>query len=116
MGPRRNVGGDSDLTGEGDDAIAFYDSAGSDVDAYDSGLAFVRYADASVFDLDLNGGLDPSNNGAGCYIIIDDADRWHTRLLAAGLLVSAINEMPWGMREFTLRDPSANAIRIGHRV
>lgn len=64
------------------EAIRFYEPAGFDVDAYDGGFAFVRYADASVFDLDLNEGIDPANNGAGCYIITDDADQWHTRLLA----------------------------------
>ena len=34
------------------EAITFYKTAGFDVDAYDSGFAFVRYSDASVFDLD----------------------------------------------------------------
>ena len=88
----------------------------TDVDAYDDGFAFVRCADASVFDLDRNEGIDPANNGAGCYMITDDADRWHTRLLAAGLPVTPIDDMPWGMREFTLTDPSGNHLRIGHSV
>ena len=98
------------------EAITFYEKAGFDVDAYDSGFAFVRYADSSVFNLDLKEGIDPAHNGAGCYIITDDADRWHTRLLAAGLPVTPIDDMPWGMREFTLTDPSGNQLRIGHSV
>jgi hypothetical protein len=98
------------------EAIDFYKAAGFDVASYDGGFAFVRYADASVFDLDLNEGIDPAHNGAGCYIITDDADEWHTRLLAAGLPVSPIGDMAWGMREFTLTDPSGNHLRIGRSV
>ena len=98
------------------EAIAFYETAGFDVGPYDGGFAFVRYADASVFDLDLNERIDPANNGAGCYIITDDAGRWHTRLSAAGLPVTPIGDQPWGMREFTLTDPSGNHLRIGRSV
>jgi uncharacterized glyoxalase superfamily protein PhnB len=98
------------------EAIAFYERAGFEVEAYDSGFAFVRYADVSVFDLDLNEGIDPANNGAGCYIIADDADAWHTRLSAAELPVTPIDDKPWGMREFTLTDPAGNHLRIGHGI
>ncbi len=95
------------------EAIAFYETAGFEVDPYDSGFAFVRYAGASAFDLDLNKRIDPANNGAGCYIITDDADQWHSRLSAAGLPVTPIADQPWGMREFTLTDPNGNYLRIG---
>jgi hypothetical protein len=30
--------------------------------------------------------------------------------------VTAIADQPWGMREFTLTDPSGNAVRIGRPV
>lgn len=95
------------------EAITFYETAGFDVDCYDSGFAFVRYADASVFDLDLEERTDPASNRAGCYIITDEADEWHTRLTAAGLAVTPMADTPWGMREFTLTDPNGNRLRIG---
>jgi len=38
---------------------------------------------------------------------------WHARLVAAGLSVTPIEDMPWGMHEFTLTDPSGNHIRVG---
>ena len=96
------------------EAITFYENAGFSVDPYDSGFAFVRYAGSSVFDLDLDERVDPANNGAGCYIITDDADEWHARLSAAALPVTPIADQPWGMREFTLVDPSGNLVRVGH--
>lgn len=95
------------------EAIQFYETAGFDVESYDGGFAFVRYAGSSVFDLTLKGGLDPANNGAGCFIITDDADEWHARLSAVGLPVTAIADMPWGMHEFSLTDSSGNRLRIG---
>lgn len=98
------------------ETIAFYETAGFDVESYDSGFAFVRYADVSVFDLELNERIDPANNGAGCYIITGNPDEWHTRLTAAGFPVTPIEDRPWGMREFTLTDPSGNHLRIGRNT
>ncbi len=98
------------------ETIAFYETAGFDVESYDSGFAFVRYDDISVFDLDLNERIDPENNGAGCYIITGNPDEWHTRLAAAGLPVTPTEARPWGMCEFTLTDPSGNHIRIGRNT
>ena len=43
----------------------------------------------------------------------DGVDDWHGRLVEAGLPVTPIDDMPWGMHEFTLTDPSGNHIRIG---
>jgi hypothetical protein len=34
----------------------------------------------------------------------------------AGLPVSRVGNMPWGMREFALTDPFGNNVRIGHPV
>jgi len=95
------------------EATRFCEAAGLDVEHYDDGFAFVHLNDQSVFDLDHVDGLDPATNHAGCYIITDDVDRWHQRLTVAGLQVSAADDMPWGMHEFSLTDPSGNTIRIG---
>ena len=98
------------------EAIAFYETAGFEVEAYDEGFAFVRYGGASVFDLARKEGIDPANNGAGCYIVTDDVDQWHARLSARRLPVTPISDMPWGMREFTLTDPSGNRLRMGRSI
>jgi predicted enzyme related to lactoylglutathione lyase len=98
------------------EAIRFYESAGFDVERYDDGFAFVRYRDQSVFDLDLNEHATPPSNGAGCYIITGNVDAWHARFVATGLDVTPVEDMPWGMHEFTLTDPSGNHIRVGTNV
>jgi catechol 2,3-dioxygenase-like lactoylglutathione lyase family enzyme len=101
-------------------AVAFYERAGFGVRVYKEndndpgvGFAFVDYDGQSVFDLDVVP-TDPASNGAGCYLIVDDPDAWHTRMTAAGLPVTPIGDMPWGMREFALRDPFGNQVRVGH--
>jgi uncharacterized glyoxalase superfamily protein PhnB len=103
-------------------AIDFYERAGFGVRVYKEddddpgdGFAFVSYEDRSVFDLDAVG-IDLSQNHAGCYLIVEDADAWHERMAAEGLPVTAIEDQPWGMREFTLTDPSGNNVRIGRSV
>lgn len=102
-------------------AAAFYESAGFDVrlyedDADEPGFAFVEYDDVSVFDLDRAPQITPETNGAGCYLIIANVDGWHDELVAAGLAVTAIEDQPWGMHEFTLTDPDGNHIRIGRAI
>ena len=96
-----------------DEAVRFCEAAGLEVNRYDDGFAFVQLDDQSVFDLDLIADMSPAANHAGCYIITADVVDWHARLVTAGLDVSGIEDKPWGMREFTLTDPSGNNIRIG---
>lgn len=98
------------------EAIEFYRAAGFDVESYDDGFAFVRYAGASVFDLQATERVDPATGGSGCFIVVDDAGVWHERLAAAQLDVTPVVDEPWGMREFTLTDPSGNRLRFGRSV
>ena len=104
-----------------EEAVAFYERAGFGVRTYrdetgdgGDGFAFVDVDGQSVFDLDAAAGMDPAANRAGCYLITQDAETWHARMLAGGLPVTPIADQPWGMREFTLTDPSGNQVRIGH--
>ena len=103
------------------EAVAFYERAGFGVRIYkdENGspgdFAFVDFDGQSVFDLDVVA-IDPKRNGAGCYLIVSDADDWHSRMTATGLPVTPIADQPWGMREFTLTDPFGNNVRIGRAV
>ncbi len=100
------------------EAVAFYERAGFGVRVYKGpegepdGFAFVDFEGQSVFDLGV-ADIDPSRNGAGCYLVVRDVDGWHARLTAAGVPVTPAADQPWGMREFTLTDPSGNNVRIG---
>jgi catechol 2,3-dioxygenase-like lactoylglutathione lyase family enzyme len=98
-------------------AVAFYQAAGFNVRQYEGGgFAFVTHDDESVFDLDLIEHLDPTTNAAGCYVTAPDVDAWHARLTSVGLPITPLEDMPWGMREFRLTDPSGNNVRFGTSI
>jgi catechol 2,3-dioxygenase-like lactoylglutathione lyase family enzyme len=64
--------------------------------------------------------LTPSQNDASCYWRVKDADRFYEEFAALDLPSEGIPRLtkpvdqPWGMREFTLVDPSGNLVRVGH--
>lgn len=64
--------------------------------------------------------LDPAKNDSGCYLRLVDADGCHDSWRSLNLPIAGIPRMtaprdePWGMREFTIVDPSGNLLRIGH--
>lgn len=78
----------------------------------EGGLSRGRTPTGIRHDLDVVA-IDPERNGAGCLLDRSDADSWHARMAATGLPVTPISDQPWGMREFTLTDPSGNNVRIG---
>ena len=65
-------------------------------------------------------GLEPEKNDAGCYLRVVDADAFHGVCEVLHLPISGIprrtapRDESWGMREFTIVDPSGNLLRIGH--
>jgi predicted enzyme related to lactoylglutathione lyase len=51
------------------------------------------------------------------YLVVDDADAWHRRVVDAGVeIVKAIKDEPWDMREFGLRTVDGHRIMIGHEL
>jgi len=68
----------------------------------------------------LESALAPEANETSCYWRVVDADQLHAELSALQLPLRGIPRLtapehqPWGMREFTIVDPSGNLIRIGH--
>lgn len=94
------------------EATAFYRTLGFEVEAYDETYAWVRHRGEEVLHLALHAGLDPAANAAAGYFHVQDTDRWHAAM-AASIEAPAPVDQPWGMREFALRDPSGNLLRVG---
>jgi catechol 2,3-dioxygenase-like lactoylglutathione lyase family enzyme len=63
--------------------------------------------------------LDPATSSAGCYIRVSDVESIYRAFAPAGLPNKgiprqvALEDKPWGMREFAIVDPDGNLIRIG---
>jgi len=55
--------------------------------------------------------------GALVYVVVDDVDRLHARIAAAGLAARwGPGDQPWGMRELEVRDPDGNTLRFAAPV
>jgi uncharacterized glyoxalase superfamily protein PhnB len=86
------------------------------VENYDEHYAFVLDHDHEIVHLALHPSLDPAANPSACYIHVDDVQSWHGRLAEAGLPVTPLRNEPWGMAEFSVRDPSGNLVRVGRPI
>jgi hypothetical protein len=99
------------------ESLEFYEAAGFDVQVYEGGgYAFVRHDEASVFDLGLESDMNPATNRAGCYVIVPAPDEWHAMFADLQYPVTELRDQDYGMREFTLTDPSGNHLRFGHSI
>lgn len=75
-----------------------------------------------VVHLERHDDLAPAANETSCYWRVTDADALHREFSALGLPSEGVprltepSDEPWGMREFTLKDPAGNLIRVGHEL
>jgi catechol 2,3-dioxygenase-like lactoylglutathione lyase family enzyme len=108
--------------GDLDDTLVFYGSLGffleyeqTEPDVY----VIVQLEGAEIHFFGYEA-VDPASSHAGCYLRVSDADALHARWSRLGLppegipRLSVIADMPWGMRELHLVDPSGNRVRVGH--
>jgi catechol 2,3-dioxygenase-like lactoylglutathione lyase family enzyme len=95
------------------EARALWAGAGLTVEDYSDTYAFVLADGCEIVHLEVQPGLDPAANPSACYIHVDDVHGWHARLADAGLPVTPVRDEPWGMAEFSVRDPSGNLVRVG---
>ena len=51
------------------------------------------------------------------YLKVDDADAYHSQLKQKNVaMLGAIENKPWGMREFGIRTPDGHRIMIGQKI
>ena len=66
--------------------------------------------------------LRPAESSAMCYIRVSDVESIHRAFASAELprkgipRQDALEDKPWGMREFAIVDPDGNLIRIGQTL
>ena len=90
-------------------AAEFYRQLGLSVDLFSQDYAFVTYRGRELLHLQL---ADSVSYGS-VYLNVPDVDDWHARCARASSLLTQIEDRPWGMREFSVTDPSGNTLRIG---
>lgn len=97
-------------------SIAFYERLGFTVESYDDGYAWVKAAGRELFHLALVDDLDVDLNRAAGYFHVRDVDEVHARWKAQVEPVAGLVDQPWGMREFAVKDPSNNLLRVGQNL
>jgi catechol 2,3-dioxygenase-like lactoylglutathione lyase family enzyme len=66
--------------------------------------------------------LRPAESSAGCYIRVADVESIQQAFASAGLprkgipRQDALQDKPWGMREFAIVDPDGTLVRIGQAL
>lgn len=66
--------------------------------------------------------LVPADSSAGCYIRVVDVENIYRSFASAKLPLTGISRMdaledkPWGLREFAVIDPDGNLLRIGQII
>ena len=69
-----------------------------------------------------NAELRPAESSAGCYLRVSDVAGIHRAFALAELprkgipRMDALEDKPWGMREFAVVDPDGNLLRIGQTL
>ena len=100
---------------------AFYQSLGFTAGFHDDRYEILRRANLVVH-LERRDDLDPATNETSCYWRVRDADALYREFEPLGLpsegapSLSEPFDEPWGMREFTIKDPAGNLIRVGHEL
>ena len=100
---------------------AFYESLGFEAGYHDDRYDILRRGKLVVH-LEPRDDLVPATNRTSCYWRVRDADALYREFASLELpsegfphLTEPYDE-PWGMREFTLKDPAGNLIRVGHEL
>lgn len=98
---------------------AFYESLGFKAGYHDDRYEILRRGNLVVH-LEQQNDLPPGRNRTSCYWRVADADALYQEFAALGLPperdLTEPQDEPWGMREFTVKDPAGNLVRIGHEL
>lgn len=97
-------------------SIAFYENLGFSVVSYDEGYAWVRSEGRELFHLSSYPELNRGENRAAGYFHVQNVEEVHERWTATVPTTDPLGDRPWGMREFSVTDPSGNLLRVGQNL
>ncbi len=105
------------------DTVAFFKRLGFEGGAheFDSGYAILRRGTVEMHFF-THRELVPADSSSGCYIRVMDVESFYRSCLRSQLprtgipRMDALEDKPWGLREFALIDPDGNLIRVGQVI
>lgn len=99
---------------------AFYAAIGFEIPWSSDDLAYLRHGEAAF--LLQSFGEQAFIDNYMMHLLVENADDWHAHVVASGVVerfgvgLTAPEDRPWAMRDFTLRDPAGVCWRIGHNI
>jgi catechol 2,3-dioxygenase-like lactoylglutathione lyase family enzyme len=102
--------------GDWEESVAFWRKLGFEVEGPHHDYARARRGDLEVH-LYADTGIECFTNHSACYLRVQDAAALRAEWQAAGVLpLAAVEDKPWGMREFHVVDPAGNLVRVGQLI
>lgn len=104
-----------------DKTVAFYGRLGFEGEVVAADYAIVTQGPVEIHFF-AHAGLRPEESFAGCYVRVGAVDAVFERFRQAKLpgqgipRMDAVENKPWGMREFAVIDEDGNLIRIGQEI
>lgn len=99
---------------------AFYLALGFEIPWSSDALAYVRHGRASFLLQRFH--VQAHAENFMMHLLVENADDWHAHAVASGVVerfdvrLDMPDDRPWGLRDFTLCDPSGVLWRIGHNI
>lgn len=94
-------------------SVAFYRTLGFEVVSYDDGYAWVLHGGTEIFHLRA---VDEAPVNAAAYLHVQNVDDWHRGWTETDIEIGPLADQPWAMREFAVRDPAGNLLRVGQNL
>jgi catechol 2,3-dioxygenase-like lactoylglutathione lyase family enzyme len=104
------------------DMLAFYRRLGFEGEIHSFGDYAIIRRDTVELHFFTHRELRPAESSAGCYIRVSDADSIYRAFTLAQLprkgipRMDALEDKPWGMKEFAVVDSDGNLLRIGQKL
>jgi uncharacterized glyoxalase superfamily protein PhnB len=102
------------------ESMAFYEALGFEATMESDDLAYLRHGKTAFL---LSQSYNPEHaNNFVMHMLVANADDWHRNVGASGVVtefpvrLSPPDDRPWGIRDFTLIDPTGVLWRIGHVI
>lgn len=101
-------------------SIAFYEALGFEATMESDDLAYLSHGNTAFL---LSQFYNPEHaENFVMHLLVANADDWHRNVEASGVIekfsvrLSPPDDRPWGIRDFTLIDPTGVLWRIGHVI
>jgi hypothetical protein len=94
-------------------ALAFYGQLGFVTTYQDEGFAIVE---RDGIDLHLNPSEEPLTRHSVCWIGVTNIEALYQEYLSTNAITSPLVAQPWGLKEFSIRDPFRNLILFAEEI